>query len=161
MAVWTRRGFTGSLAGMAASTSLMAQQKRPGRPSIKITDLRYKKYFSSLDLKDSEAFYNGYLDIYLKIGNECKKSGFIFHDGQIEYPLFKDIFSSKIYAMPIYVKNFSNKIPVKERELDCIILVGDINAGKIDDEWNRCDGLKAIAKEGFDQFKGWFPCRER
>ena len=40
MAVWTRRGFTGSLAGMAASTSLVAQQKRAGRAPIKITDLR-------------------------------------------------------------------------------------------------------------------------
>ena len=40
MAVWTRRGFTGSLAGIAASTSLVAQEKRLGRTPIKITDLR-------------------------------------------------------------------------------------------------------------------------
>ena len=40
MAVWTRRGFTGSLAGIAASTSLGAQEKRLGRTPIKITDLR-------------------------------------------------------------------------------------------------------------------------
>ena len=48
MAKWTRRGFVGSLSGIAAATSLVAQQKgtlapaeRPtGRGSIKITDLR-------------------------------------------------------------------------------------------------------------------------
>src|ERR1700722_6867317 len=44
MANWTRRGFLGSLSGVAAATSLMAQQsgpeKRTGRASIKITDLR-------------------------------------------------------------------------------------------------------------------------
>ena len=40
MAIWTRRGFTGSLAGIAASTSLVAQEKRLGRTPIKITDLR-------------------------------------------------------------------------------------------------------------------------
>jgi L-alanine-DL-glutamate epimerase-like enolase superfamily enzyme len=44
MANWTRRGFLGSLSGVAAATSLMAQQsgpeKRTGHGSIKITDLR-------------------------------------------------------------------------------------------------------------------------
>jgi len=48
VAKWTRRGFVGSLSGIAAATSLVAQQKgtlapaeRPtGRGSIKITDLR-------------------------------------------------------------------------------------------------------------------------
>jgi L-alanine-DL-glutamate epimerase-like enolase superfamily enzyme len=48
MANWTRRGFLGSLSGVAAATSLVAQQggrlslpeKRTGRGSIKITDLR-------------------------------------------------------------------------------------------------------------------------
>jgi hypothetical protein len=48
MANWTRRGFLGSLSGAAAATSLAAQQsgrlslpeKRTGRGSIKITDLR-------------------------------------------------------------------------------------------------------------------------
>src|ERR1700722_19022790 len=39
---WTRRGFLGSLSGVAAATSLVAQQsqKRTGHGSIKITDLR-------------------------------------------------------------------------------------------------------------------------
>jgi L-alanine-DL-glutamate epimerase-like enolase superfamily enzyme len=48
MANWTRRGFLGSLSGVAAATSLVAQQsgrltlpeKRTGQGSIKITDLR-------------------------------------------------------------------------------------------------------------------------
>jgi L-alanine-DL-glutamate epimerase-like enolase superfamily enzyme len=48
MSNWTRRGFLGSLSGVAAATSLVAQQsgrlslpeKRTGRGSIKITDLR-------------------------------------------------------------------------------------------------------------------------
>jgi L-alanine-DL-glutamate epimerase-like enolase superfamily enzyme len=42
MADWTRRGFLGSLSGVAAATSLVAQQvpKRTGHGSIKITDLR-------------------------------------------------------------------------------------------------------------------------
>jgi L-alanine-DL-glutamate epimerase-like enolase superfamily enzyme len=48
MAIWTRRGFFGSLAGAAAATSIGAQtrgntsvpEKRTGHPSIKITDLR-------------------------------------------------------------------------------------------------------------------------
>jgi L-alanine-DL-glutamate epimerase-like enolase superfamily enzyme len=48
MANWTRRGFLGSLSGVAAATSLVAQQsgrlpvpeKRTGHGSIKITDLR-------------------------------------------------------------------------------------------------------------------------
>ena len=48
MANWTRRGFLGSLSGVAAATSLAAQQrgspalpeKRTGHGSIKITDLR-------------------------------------------------------------------------------------------------------------------------
>src|SRR5438132_11333612 len=48
MAGWTRRGFFGSLSGIAAATSLAAQQrssqslpeKRTGRGPIKITDLR-------------------------------------------------------------------------------------------------------------------------
>ncbi len=48
MAIWTRRGFLGSLSGVAAATSLAAQpgtsqpppEKRTGRGSIKITDLR-------------------------------------------------------------------------------------------------------------------------
>src|SRR6204780_1760590 len=48
MANWTRRGFLGSLSGVAAATSLGAQQsgrlsvpqKRTGHGSIKITDLR-------------------------------------------------------------------------------------------------------------------------
>jgi L-alanine-DL-glutamate epimerase-like enolase superfamily enzyme len=48
MTNWTRRGFLGSLSGVAAATSLAAQQssslslpeKRTGRGSIKITDLK-------------------------------------------------------------------------------------------------------------------------
>src|SRR6202795_3041956 len=48
MANWTRRGFLGSLSGVAATSSLFAQQsnsrslpeKRTGHGSIKITDLR-------------------------------------------------------------------------------------------------------------------------
>ena len=48
MANWTRRGFLGSLSGVAAATSLAAQQrgslslpeKRTGHGPIKITDLR-------------------------------------------------------------------------------------------------------------------------
>ncbi len=48
MANWTRRGFIGSLSGVAAATSLAAQQRgnlsspenRTGHGSIKITDLR-------------------------------------------------------------------------------------------------------------------------
>ncbi len=47
MANWTRRGFVGSLSGMAAATSLAAQQRgtasperRAGRGTIKITDLK-------------------------------------------------------------------------------------------------------------------------
>src|ERR1700685_1771975 len=48
MANWTRRGFLGSLSGVAAATSLVAQQsgrlsvpeKRTGQGSIKITDLK-------------------------------------------------------------------------------------------------------------------------
>ena len=48
MANWTRRGFLGSLSGVAAATSLVAQQtsrlplpeKRTGHGSIKITDLK-------------------------------------------------------------------------------------------------------------------------
>lgn len=48
MAHWTRRGFVGSLPGVAAATSLVAQQRggrslpesRSGRGSVKITDLR-------------------------------------------------------------------------------------------------------------------------
>jgi L-alanine-DL-glutamate epimerase-like enolase superfamily enzyme len=48
MANWTRRGFVGSLSGVAAATSLAAQQRsnlsaserRTGHGSIKITDLR-------------------------------------------------------------------------------------------------------------------------
>jgi acyl CoA:acetate/3-ketoacid CoA transferase beta subunit len=48
MANWTRRGFLGSLSGVAAAPSLTAQQggslalpeKRTGHGSIKITDLR-------------------------------------------------------------------------------------------------------------------------
>ncbi len=44
MTNWTRRGFLGSLSGVAAATSLVAQQsgpeKRTGHGSIKITDLR-------------------------------------------------------------------------------------------------------------------------
>ncbi len=48
MTNWTRRGFLGSLSGVAAATSLVAQQrgslslpeKRTGHASIKITDLR-------------------------------------------------------------------------------------------------------------------------
>ncbi len=42
MAAWTRRGFLGSLSGVAAATSLVAQQsqRRTGHGSIKITDLR-------------------------------------------------------------------------------------------------------------------------
>src|SRR5664279_2170230 len=48
MADWTRRGFLGSLSGVAAATSLAAQQrnnqalpeKRTGHAAIKITDLR-------------------------------------------------------------------------------------------------------------------------
>src|SRR5258706_15715436 len=48
MANWTRRGFIGSLSGVAAATSLAAPQqtnlpapeKRTGRGSMKITDLR-------------------------------------------------------------------------------------------------------------------------
>ncbi len=48
MANWTRRGFLGSLSGVAAATSVVAQQrgnlaapeKRTGHGSIKITDLR-------------------------------------------------------------------------------------------------------------------------
>jgi L-alanine-DL-glutamate epimerase-like enolase superfamily enzyme len=44
MANWTRRGFLGSLSGVAAATSFAAQQalpeKRTGHGSIKITDLR-------------------------------------------------------------------------------------------------------------------------
>ncbi len=40
MTDWTRRGFLGSLSGVAAATSLGAQQKRTGTASIKITDLR-------------------------------------------------------------------------------------------------------------------------
>jgi L-alanine-DL-glutamate epimerase-like enolase superfamily enzyme len=42
MAEWTRRGFLGSLSGVAAATSLVAQQsqRRTGHGSIKITDLR-------------------------------------------------------------------------------------------------------------------------
>src|SRR5450759_1908952 len=48
MANWTRRGFVGSLSGVAAATSFAAQQrcssalaeKRTGRGRIKITDLR-------------------------------------------------------------------------------------------------------------------------
>jgi L-alanine-DL-glutamate epimerase-like enolase superfamily enzyme len=48
MANWTRRGFLGALPGVAATTSLVAQQsgrlpvpdKRTGHGSIKITDLR-------------------------------------------------------------------------------------------------------------------------
>jgi L-alanine-DL-glutamate epimerase-like enolase superfamily enzyme len=43
MANWTRRGFVGSMTGMAAAASLAAQQKggqRTGRVPIKITDLK-------------------------------------------------------------------------------------------------------------------------
>ena len=42
MAHWTRRGFLGSLSGVAAARSLVAQQsqRRTGHGSIKITDLR-------------------------------------------------------------------------------------------------------------------------
>jgi len=42
MADWTRRGFLGSLSGVAAATSIVAQQsqRRTGHGSIKITDLR-------------------------------------------------------------------------------------------------------------------------
>jgi len=48
MANWTRRGFCGSVSGLAAATSLAAQQrgsqplpeKRTGHGPIKITDLR-------------------------------------------------------------------------------------------------------------------------
>src|SRR5450759_2958988 len=48
MANWTRRGFCGSVSGLAAATSLAAQQrgsqplpeKRTGHGSIKITDLK-------------------------------------------------------------------------------------------------------------------------
>ncbi len=42
MSNWTRRGFLGSLSGVAAATSLGAQQtqKRTGHGSIKITDVR-------------------------------------------------------------------------------------------------------------------------
>jgi L-alanine-DL-glutamate epimerase-like enolase superfamily enzyme len=42
MTDWTRRGFLGSLSGVAAATSLVAQQsqRRTGHGSIKITDLR-------------------------------------------------------------------------------------------------------------------------
>lgn len=40
MTTWTRRGFLGSLSVGAASTSLIAQEKRIGQPKIKITDLR-------------------------------------------------------------------------------------------------------------------------
>jgi L-alanine-DL-glutamate epimerase-like enolase superfamily enzyme len=47
MANWTRRGFVGTLSGMAAATSLAAQQRgtasperRVGRGTIKITDLK-------------------------------------------------------------------------------------------------------------------------
>src|SRR6478735_565164 len=40
MTTWTRRGLLGSLAGTAAATSLAAQERRTGRPPIKITDLR-------------------------------------------------------------------------------------------------------------------------
>src|SRR6201993_3927317 len=40
MTNWTRRGFLGSLSGIAAATSLAAQQKSSGHGSIKITDLK-------------------------------------------------------------------------------------------------------------------------
>src|SRR6478735_9254186 len=40
MTTWTRRGLLGSLAGTAAATSLVAQERRTGQPRIKITDLR-------------------------------------------------------------------------------------------------------------------------
>ena len=43
MAIWTRRRFFESLAGPMTAASLMAQQpseKRSGRASIKITDLK-------------------------------------------------------------------------------------------------------------------------
>lgn len=97
--------------------------KTPFTSNIKITDMRYKKYFSTYNFAGSDRYYNDYLNIYLKIGKECKKSGVLFHDDQIEYPLFKDIFSSEIYTMPIYVQNISKKIQVKECDLDCIIFL--------------------------------------
>src|SRR6516165_11319360 len=40
MSAWTRRGFLGSLSASPAALSLCAQQRRAGRPNIKVTDLR-------------------------------------------------------------------------------------------------------------------------
>src|SRR6516225_7318172 len=40
MSTWTRRGFLGSLSAGSAALSLRAQQRRVGRPKIKITGLR-------------------------------------------------------------------------------------------------------------------------
>ncbi len=40
MTQWTRRGFLRSLPATATATSMIAQERRTGRPKIKITDLR-------------------------------------------------------------------------------------------------------------------------
>lgn len=40
MTQWTRRSFLRSLPATATVTSIIAQERRTGRPGIKITDLR-------------------------------------------------------------------------------------------------------------------------
>ena len=40
MVDWTRRGFIGSLTGLAAASAMDAQQKKVGQVAIKITDMR-------------------------------------------------------------------------------------------------------------------------
>lgn len=88
----------------------------PYTMNIKLSDLRFKKYF----INNSELLFPDYFYVYLRMGTECKRPALIIRDNDYEYPLFKDIYTMKIDPMHIYVKNFSNIIPVKG-EPDCII----------------------------------------
>jgi hypothetical protein len=92
--------------------------KEPYTMAINISDPRYKKYFINISL----LVYPDYLYIFQKIGSTCMKPGIIISDNEYEYPLFKDIFNSKIKIYPahIYVQNFSRVIPIKSAP-DCII----------------------------------------
>jgi 4-amino-4-deoxy-L-arabinose transferase-like glycosyltransferase len=84
---------------------------------IKITDDRYKKYFTN-----RPELYDEYKFVIENLENiEHKNVGLMFSTDDWEYPLFTTSYSKNINPIHINVSNITKDIPYKDNFIDCII----------------------------------------